>query len=155
MYVVENNQWSMGTHISRGVANFTHFAEYAAKAYGMSYYRLDGMDFFNCYGGFLVAYQEIVQTGRPVLIECITERFKGHSISDPGLYRSKDQLKECMTRDPILLLKNELIARSMLTEEEYKAIDKAQRDIVVDAIQYADESPWPDPATLEEEVLAP
>jgi pyruvate dehydrogenase E1 component alpha subunit len=155
MYVVENNEWSMGTHISRGVANHKHFAEYAAKAYGIPFYRLDGMDFFNCYGGFLVAYQEIVQTGRPVLIECIGQRFKGHSISDPGLYRSKDLLKECMERDPILLLKKALIERNMLTEEEFKEMDKAKRELAIEAIQYADESPWPDVSTLEQEVFAP
>lgn len=154
MYVVENNQWSMGTHISRGVANHQHFAEYAAKAYGISYYRLDGMDFFNCYGGFLVAYQEILQTGRPVLIECITERFKGHSISDPALYRSKDSLKECMTRDPLLLMKEALITAGFLTEESYKEQDKELRALCLQAVEYAEQSPWPDLNTLEQDVLA-
>jgi pyruvate dehydrogenase E1 component alpha subunit len=155
MYVIENNQWSMGTHISRGVANYEHIAEYMAKAYGISYYHLNGMDFFNCYGGFLAAYKEILKTGRPLLIQCITERFKGHSISDPALYRTKEKLKESMQKDPIQLLKNSLIEHKIITEEEYKELDRQERERVVDALQFADESPWPDPATLEEEVLAP
>jgi pyruvate dehydrogenase E1 component alpha subunit len=154
MYIVENNQWSMGTHISRGVANHLHFAEFAAKAYDISYYRLDGMDFFNCYGGFLVAYQEILQKGRPVLIECIAERFKGHSISDPALYRSKEDLKVCMARDPLLLMKNRLIEAGFLTEEEYKERDKQMRQIAAEAMQFAEESPWPDVNTLEQDVFA-
>lgn len=155
MYVVENNQWSMGTHISRGVANHKYFTEYFAKAYGIPFYRLDGMDFFNCYGGFLVAHQEILASGRPVLIECVAERFKGHSISDPGLYRSKEELKERMERDPILLMKNELMTHNLLTEDEYKAMDKANREIVVEALEFAENSPWPDPITLEEDVFCP
>lgn len=154
MYIVENNQWSMGTHITRGVANHLHFAEYAAKAYGMSYYRLDGMDFFNCYGGFLVAYQEVLQKCRPVLIECIAERFRGHSISDPALYRSKDELKECMSRDPIVLFKNALMQAGFITEDEYKALDKQMRELCVEAMKYAEESPWPDLNTLEQDVYA-
>ena len=155
MYVVENNHWSMGTHISRGVANYKHFTECAAKAYNISFYRLDGMDFFNCYGGFLVAFQEILQKGRPVLIECVGERFKGHSISDPGLYRSKDTLKASMQRDPLLLMKNKLIELGMLSDEEYKALDKKMREIALDAIHYAEACAWPDPETLEQEVFAP
>jgi pyruvate dehydrogenase E1 component alpha subunit len=155
MYIVENNQWSMGTHISRGVANYLHFAEYAAKAYDIPYFRLNGMDAINCYADFLAAYQAILSTGRPVLIECIAERFRGHSISDPGLYRSKDVLKECMQRDPILLLKSLLISHEWLSEEEFKAIDKQQREIAMEALQFAEESPWPDPITLGEGVFAP
>ncbi len=155
MYVVENNQWSMGTHISRGVANHQYITHYLAKAYGISHYRLDGMDFFNCYGGFLVAYQEILSTGKPVLIEAVGERFRGHSISDPGLYRSKDHLKERMERDPIILLREALFDRNILSEDEYKALDKKNRDIVVDALQYAEESPWPGVSTLEQDVFAP
>lgn len=155
LYVVENNQWSMGTHISRGVANYRHFAEYAAKAYDIPYFRLNGMDVFNCYAGFLAAYKKILATGRPVLIECITERFRGHSISDPGLYRSKDMLKECMQRDPISLLKSTLIENGWLSEEEFKTLDKEQKDIAIDALQFAEESPWPNPITLGEDVFAP
>ena len=154
MYVVENNQWSMGTHLTRGVANAHRYPLLAAEAYGMKGYRFNGMDFFNCYTGFLEAYQKVL-SGEPVLIECIAERFKGHSISDPALYRTKDELKECMQRDPILLLKNKLIDLGMLTEDEFKQYDKEMREIMVGAMHFAEESPWPDPATLEQDVFAP
>ena len=62
------------------------------------------MDFFSCYAGFEQVYQETLKRSRPVFVEVVTERFRGHSISDPGLYRSKEQLKACMERDPILPL---------------------------------------------------
>ena len=155
IYTVENNQWSMGTHISRGVANYRYFAEYAAKAYGISYFRLDGMDVISCYAGFSAAYKEVLSTSRPVLIECIGERFRGHSVSDPALYRTKDALKECMQRDPISLLKKIMIDNSWLSEEDYKALDNQQKNIILEAIQFAEDSPWPNPITLEEGVFAP
>ena len=89
------------------------------------------------------------------MIEEITERFRGHSISDPGLYRTKEALKETMAKDPILRLKKSLIEHHILTEEEYEEMDKHARDIAVAAMQFADASPWPDPITLEEGVFAP
>ncbi len=154
VYVIENNQWGMGTHVSNAIANAEHFAEKVAAAYGISFYRLDGMDFTNCYGGFDAAFKEVHESSRPVLIECIAERFKGHSISDPGLYRTKESLKACMQRDPILIFKDELIKRGMLTEEAYKTYDKEARDRAIAATEFAEKSPWPDPISLEEEVMA-
>lgn len=155
VYVVENNQWGMGTHVTRAVANSDYFIEGVAKAYGMKSFRLDGMDFFNCFAGFKAAFHEVHNTGRPVLIECLSARFKGHSISDPGLYRTKDELKSCMEKDPIQRLKTALEERKLLTEDEFKAFDKEERETAVNAMKYAEDSPWPDPITLEEEVFAP
>ncbi|MBS0625946.1 MAG: pyruvate dehydrogenase (acetyl-transferring) E1 component subunit alpha [Verrucomicrobia bacterium] len=154
LYVVENNQWGMGTAVQRAVA-VEPIAENFAKSYGIKSYTFDGMDFFSCYAGFKEAYHEVLKTSRPVLIEAVAERFRGHSISDPALYRSKDDLQKTMERDPILLLRNVLIEKGMLDEETFKEIDKVQKDIVVAAMKFADESPWPDPMTLEEGVFAP
>lgn len=155
LYIVENNQWSMGTHISRGVANHLQFCELAAKAYGISSYTLDGLDLINCYGGFKAAYEEILASGRPVLIECVGERFRGHSISDPASYRSKEELKAVMQQDPLLRFREYLLTHRLLSEEAYAAMEKSQRDVVIEAVRVADASPWPDPSALEEEVFAP
>ena len=155
VYVVENNQWGMGTHVSRAIANSNHFIGDVAKAYDMKYYRLNGMDFFNCYGGFKEAFHHVLTSSRPVLIECLSERFKGHSVSDPGLYRTKEELKACMERDPITLMKDELEKRHFFTEDTFKIFDKEAKEVAIEAMKFADESPWPDPITLEEEVFAP
>ncbi len=155
IYVMENNQWSMGTPLIRTLANYSYFSKHAADAYGMRHFRLDGMNIFNTYAGFKEAKEHVLKTGRPVFIECITERFKGHSISDPGLYRTKEELKLCMERDPIIFLKDTMIEHSLLTEEEYKAIEKRAREEAVQAVHFADESPWPDSAELEKDVFAP
>jgi pyruvate dehydrogenase E1 component alpha subunit len=112
------------------------------------------MDFFSCYGGFAHAFDEVLKDQKPILIEVITQRFKGHSISDPGLYRSKEELTECMKKDPLILFSHFLINEKLLTEEEYQQIDKEQKELVLEALKFADESPWPNPITLGEDVLA-
>ena len=89
IYVIENNQWGMGTAVEKAIS-VPRLAEDKAPGYSMKGYTLDGMDFFNCYAGFEHIYHEVIATSRPVLVEVVTERFKGHSISDPALYRSKD-----------------------------------------------------------------
>ena len=155
VYVIENNQWGMGTSVYNAIANADHFSQKVAAAYGMSSYIADGLDFFNCYSIFSQACSEAMKTQRPILIECRTQRFKGHSISDPGLYRSKDELKTCMSRDPILLMKQELEKRGLLTEDEYKEYDKEMKEIAIQAMKFAEQSAWPDPITLEEDVFAP
>ncbi len=154
LYVVENNHWGMGTAASRAIA-VDRIAEKLAVGYGINSYTFDGMDFFNCYAGFKQAFEEIKKTSRPVLIEAVTERFRGHSISDPALYRSKEDLQHCMERDPILILLKTLSSYRLINDEVYQALDKEQKEIAVAAMKYAEESPWPDPIHLEEDVYAP
>lgn len=154
IYVVENNQWGMGTAVSRAICA-QPIAEKQAPSYNMKGYSLDGMDFFNCYAGFSHIFEETKKTSRPALIEVVTQRFKGHSISDPGLYRSKEDLAKCMEKDPILSFYKTLSENGLITEAEYEAMDKEQKELVVAAMKFADESPWPDPMTLGEDVFAP
>lgn len=154
IYVIENNQWGMGTAFQRA-NSVDHLAEDKASGYKMKGYTFNGMDFLNCYAGFKHVYREVLETSRPVLIEAVTERFRGHSISDPGLYRTKEALKECMEKDPIIFLQQTLIKSGILEIEEYKEKDKEIKEKVMQAMQFADESPWPSPATLEEDVFAP
>lgn len=154
IYVIENNFWGMGTAVERAIS-VQRLAEDKAAGYNMKGYTFDGMDFFNCYAGFEHLKTEVLKTSRPVLVEVRTDRFRGHSISDPGLYRTKDKLKDIMTRDPITLLKNALIQAQYLDEETYKNMDKQAKELCVKAMDFAEKSPWPDPITLEEDVFAP
>lgn len=154
LYVIENNRWGMGTSVERAIS-VERLGEDKAPGYGIKGYTIDGMDFFACYAGFAYVHKEIVEQSRPVLVEVVTERFKGHSISDPALYRSKDSLKTCMQRDPLLLLQQELIGRGWIDAEAIKLLETKQREVVIEAMKYADECPWPDAATLEQDVYAP
>ena len=154
IYVIENNQWGMGTSAQRAVA-VQPIGEHFAKAFDMECYTLDGMDFLSCYAAFQEIRDKVLKNSKPILVEAITERFRGHSISDPALYRSKEDLQECMKRDPILLLKEFLIEEGFLTEEAFKEMDKEEKERVIAAMKFADESPYPDLVTLEEDVFGP
>ncbi len=152
--VIENNLWGMGTAVNRALA-VERLAEDLAPGYKIKGYTFDGTDFFSCYAGFKEIYQEVLKTNRPVLIEAIAERFKGHSVSDPGLYRTKEALHQSMQKDPIVRFQNALIEAKIVDQDRIKEIDKEQRELVLNAMKFADESQWPDPVTLEEEVYAP
>lgn len=154
IYVIENNQWGMGTQVSRAIS-LQPIAETKAPSYGMKGYTFDGMDFLSCFAGFSHVFEEVKKTSRPVLIEVVTERFRGHSISDPALYRTKEDLQGCLSRDPIQSMVSLLISHGMLTEEEFRAIDAAEKEIVLAAMKFAEESPQPDPIHLEQDVFAP
>ena len=154
LYVIENNLWGMGTAVERAIAS-ERLAEERAPAYRMEGYTFDGTDLISCYAGFKKVYHDVLNTSRPVLIEAIAERFRGHSISDPGQYRTKESLKTAMEHDPIEKLTKLLYAHKITDEATVHDLDKAKRDIVVEAMAYAEESPWPSPITLEEDVYAP
>lgn len=154
LYVIENNQWGMGTAVNRAIC-VQPIAESMCHSYGIEGYTLDGMDFFNCYAGFLELKNKIVKNSRPILVEVVTERFRGHSISDPGLYRSKEELKQSMEKDPILLMKQKLLDLGFLTEEDYEVFDKRAKEEAIASIEYAKKSPEPNLNTLEEGVFAP
>jgi pyruvate dehydrogenase E1 component alpha subunit len=154
IYVIENNQWGMGTAVSRAIS-VEPIAEKKADSFGMKGYTFDGMDFFNCWAGFQHVYEETKKTSRPALIEVVTERFRGHSISDPAVYRSKEELSHCMERDPLLVYFKTLAKAGMIDDDAYQTLDKEQKELVLAAMKFADESPWPDPITLGEDVYAP
>jgi len=152
--VIENNQWGMGTAVNRAIS-VQPIADHFANSYGISSYTFDGMDFFNCYAGFKHVQEEVKKTGRPVLVEAVTERFRGHSISDPAFYRSKEELLEAKVRDPIPLLFHYLKEKGLIDDSIFEKINKEQKEIVIASMKYAEESPLPDPINLEEDVFAP
>lgn len=153
LYVIENNTWGMGTHFRRA-NSVEKLAESHAVAYGMEGFTIDGTDFFTCYETFKRIGEKMKQDSRPVLLEVVAERFRGHSISDPGLYRSKEDLKGSMLKDPITLLKDKLIAKGILDEETFQRLNKEYRESAAASMVYADESPWPELSVLGEDVYA-
>lgn len=152
VFVIENNQWGMGTDVSRAICT-QPIAESFGPAYRIPSYSMDGQDYTNCLATFQEAYRVIKEEKRPVLIEAVGERFKGHSISDPGLYRSKEELEEAKKRDPIVILKNALVEKKFLSKEEFQKIDEEQKKLVIASLDYAEKSPFPDPIELEEGVM--
>jgi len=154
IYVIENNFWGMGTAVANAIS-VEKIAESKAVGYGIKGYTFNGMDFLECIHAFDLLYDEVLSTKKPVLAEFVTKRFKGHSVSDPGFYRSKDEVKEDMQRDPIIALRDVLIEEKMINLDEFKTLDKSLRQVAIDAMKHAEESPWPSVGTLEEDVFAP
>lgn len=150
--VIENNQLGMGTQIERAICNFP-IGESFAKGYGIKSYTVDGMSLMHCYGVFREAFEYVLREGEPVIIEAVTQRFRGHSISDAAEYRSKEELEMIKQQDPIdqfcALLKGE----GMITEQEIQIREKKWQEIVIAAMKFADESPYPNIASLEEGVM--
>ena len=154
IFVVESNNWGMGTATSRAIC-VDDLAAKKGPSFDMPSYVLDGMDFFDCHEGFLEIGKEVMKSSRPALVEARTERFKGHSVSDPGLYRSKECLGKAMTSCPIVKLSKDLQEAGFIDEAGIKKLDKEQKQICVEAMKAADAAPWPEAASLEDGVLAP
>ena len=154
IYVIENNHWGMGTAVNRAIA-VQPIAEHLAKAYGIKAYNFDGMDVLACYAGFKHVFNEVKTNKHPVLIEAVTERFRGHSISDPALYRTKEELAAAKQSDPINQFKTALFERNILTEKAFEALETQVKESVLDAVKFAEESAIPKETTLEEDVFAP
>ncbi len=154
IFIIENNQWGMGTHVKRALSFPEKIAEGLAGGYTMKGYTLNGMNYFECLDGFKKIHADVLKDSRPVLVECVCERFRGHSISDPALYRTKEELSVVMKKDPIALLKDVLMRAGVLSEETYKEMDKKAKAVILEALEYAESCPWPSPTTLEEDVYA-
>jgi pyruvate dehydrogenase E1 component alpha subunit len=142
----------MGTSVKRisGVEDF------AIKAEGCDLpgHVLNGMDFLDVYEGIKKIADETRKTNTACLIDIKTYRYKGHSISDPAKYRTKDELEQYKKQDPIVQLKLQMIEAKMLTEDEFKQMDDELKAEVQEAVDFADKSEEPALHTMYEDILA-
>lgn len=152
VWVVVNNQYGMGTSVERASAITELWKR--AEAYGFPGVRVDGMDVL----AVRKVAEEAVERARtkhiPTLIEAVTYRYRGHSMADPGRYRKSDEVREWRKRDAIASFEDKLMDAGLVTEEELERIDQEIQAIVADAVQFADESPPPDPADLMKYIYA-
>jgi len=144
IYVVENNGYSMGTSIARGTT-MAHDLSAKAQAYGIDYAEMDGMEVFEVYDGMKPVVDRCRQVSRPAFVNIATYRFKGHSMSDPRKYRTKEEEEKWESDDPIDRLAAFLQERGELTDNAYSALQKEVKSEVRDAIEWARKSPEPDP----------
>lgn len=140
LFVVENNRYSMGTAIARGTAAADDLSV-KAKAYDMRFATCDGMDALDVHKCFTDQAAQVRAGKGPAFIEARTYRYKGHSMSDPQKYRTKDEVAQQEERDPINQLVNHLIENKLATQQELDAFDKQAKQEAVDATRYADQSP--------------
>jgi pyruvate dehydrogenase E1 component alpha subunit len=145
LWVVENNQYGMGTAVDRASA-VTEMTQ-KAEGYGMKSARVDGMDFFAVYEKAKEMIEAVRAGGGPQFLEIVTYRFRGHSMGDPERYRKQEEVHRWQENDPIGLFRNKLIAQGIAAEAELDARDGEAEKIVEHAVQFAESSPEP---TLED-----
>ncbi|HEY9628255.1 MAG TPA: pyruvate dehydrogenase (acetyl-transferring) E1 component subunit alpha [Coleofasciculaceae cyanobacterium] len=152
LFVVENNKWAIGMSHERATSQPEIYKK--ASVFGMPGVEVDGMDVL----AVRTVAQEAVARARagegPTLIECLTYRFRGHSLADPDELRSKTEKEFWLARDPIKRLKTHLIEQQLFEEEELKAIERRIQAEVEDAVKFAQDSPEPDPSELYRFVFA-
>jgi len=151
VFVVENNQYAMGTAVKRSSAETEFYRRGAAfRIPGM---KVNGMDVLEVRQAAEVAFDYVRAGNGPVLMECSTYRYRGHSMSDPAKYRTREEVKGVReTSDPIERAKADLLARKV-DEDKLKEIDKAIRARVSEAAEFAETSPEPEPHELYTDVL--
>lgn len=140
LFVVENNGYSMGTHIQRGTSMADDLSVKAA-AYGMRFARCNGMDVIETYECFKEEAAKTRGNGEPAMIECRTYRYKGHSMSDPQKYRTKEEVAGYEQQDPINNLVNLMIDQGQITQDEVDEMDRQAKHEALEAVRFADESP--------------
>jgi pyruvate dehydrogenase E1 component alpha subunit len=144
VFVCENNEYAMGTPLSRTLS--VEDVSQKALGYGMTRDRFDVESAFQVRDRLAEAVERARTISEPTLVEIRTYRFRGHSMSDPGKYRTKEELEERKKRDILLRSRSELEARGYT--EALDRLEKEVEDEVADAIRFADESPEPGPEIL-------
>ena len=155
IFVCENNRFGMGTPVERAVALYQDVAE-SARSHGIKAERVDGMDVL-AVRDLMRRVVEPVRAGQgPFFIEAMTYRFMGHSMSDPahGHYRTKEEVDDQRKRDPLVILKETILSKGMGFEADFKQLEKEVGEVVTAAVTFADESPFPAPSELFNDVLA-
>ena len=151
IYAIENNQYAMGTSVARSHSEPDLYKR--GESFRIPGLQVDGMDVLAVRGAAEVALDWVRGGKGPIIIEFKTYRYRGHSMSDPARYRTREEVQEYREhRDPIEHAKRDLDAMGV-PEEELKAIDKKIKDIVVEAAKFAEDAPEPDEAELATDVL--
>ena len=142
VFICENNNYAMGTSVQR-TSNIIDIYK-LADAYEMPADVIDGMSAEAVHEGVARAVKRGREGDGPTLLEIKTYRYKGHSISDPQKYRTKEEVEEYKSKDPINALLKNIYDNKLVTEEEIKAINERVDAAVLESVKFAEESSWPD-----------
>ena len=151
IFVVENNGYSMGTAVERHSAGELHKR---ACPYDMKSAVVNGLDAFSVYEKFKEVAADVRENNNPWFLEVRTYRYRGHSMSDPQNYRTKEELEEFKSFDPIERLKDYILKKKLAKQDDLTAIDEKIEKTVLDSIDFAEESAFPDLEDLYKHVYA-
>ncbi len=146
IFVCENNGYAMGTSVKR-TSNVEEIYR-IGDAFDMPSEPVDGMNPEAVHEAFSRALKYVRSGKGPFFLEVNTYRYKGHSVSDPGKYRSKDELKAYMDKDPIKMLEAMMLDNNVASEDDIKKIKNQVKEEIEDAVKFAEESPLPKPEDL-------
>ena len=146
LYICENNGYAMGTSVAR-TSNVTDLYKLGA-AFDMPSESVDGMQPEAVHEAIMRAAEHIRSGKGPYYLEIKTYRYRGHSVSDPAKYRTKEELEHYKGIDPILHIEKTMMSQDLVTREELDQIEEEIKLIVDDAVQFAEDSPYPDPSEL-------
>jgi len=150
VFICENNNYAMGTSIER-TSNVIDIYK-LADAYEMPSDKIDGMTAEAAHEGVVRAVKRARDGEGPTLLEMKTYRYRGHSVSDPQKYRSKDEVEDYKNQDPITKVHSTILENKFATIEELNAIGEKIASIVEASVKFAEESPWPDDSELLKDV---
>ncbi len=151
IYAIENNHYAMGTSVERSASEPDFYKR--GESFQIPGIQVDGMDVLAVRGAAEVALEWTRSGKGPIILELKTYRYRGHSMSDPAKYRTREEVQSYRdNQDPIQRAEKELVGMGV-AEEDLKGIDKEIKDIVVDAAKFAEEAPEPDAAELHTDVL--
>ncbi len=150
VYIIENNRYGMGTALDR--ASSVKDLYQRGSAYGIPRKEVNGMDLVAVRQVLAEAIDRARTEKRPALIEAETYRYRGHSMSDPGKYRTKEEVEGMMKYDPIYVFGQRLMEQERISQAELDAFDPEVLGLVDEAVKFAEESPWPTVESLYEDV---
>ncbi|TAE16462.1 MAG: pyruvate dehydrogenase (acetyl-transferring) E1 component subunit alpha [Bacteroidetes bacterium] len=150
IFVCENNNYAMGTSIER--TSNVHDIYKLADAYEMPADQVDGMSPEAVHEAMARAVKRAREGDGPTLLEMKTYRYKGHSISDPQKYRSKDEVDEYKDKDPLVQVAATILTSGFATQAELDAIDARINETIEESVRFAEESPWPDDSEVLKDV---
>ncbi len=147
VYIIENNRYAMGTSLERGSAQTQLYKR--GESFGIKGEQVDGMDIRFVREAAARAIEHARSGKGPYILEMMTYRYRGHSMSDPAKYRSRDEVSTMRAeRDPIEQVKKRILESNFASEDDLKAVEKEIRAIVVEAADFATNSEEPDPSEL-------
>lgn len=152
IYICENNQYGMGTSLARAMS-LQNVAEKAC-AYEMASEFVDGMDVIAMRQATQRAVKRAREESKPTLLEARTYRYMGHSMSDPGNYRTRAEIEKHQERDPIKIFTAALKEQKILSDKDISAVEAEVKEQVEQAVRFAEESPEPDPSELYTNIYA-
>jgi pyruvate dehydrogenase E1 component alpha subunit len=152
VFIIENNMYAMGTSVERSSAITDLYSR--ACAYRMHGERVDGMNLFAVREVAERIIPEVRKTQRPVLLEAVTYRYRGHGAADGGKYRTPEEVEEWKQRDPIGIVETRLLNEKVLTQAAVEQLHQEVNAEIDDCLKFAEESAWPSPDALYDHVYA-